>query len=1141
MPFRIPNPRRPIQLGLSLAVLVAAAACSSDISLDPNPSPDSVVAALFDPTNAIPVLQYNPSPTALVQEDAADLNGDLLFGDLNFAALAPLPCERPSTAQCLPFISSGGWPTTDNITADLFFTSRLVEASIPAGIQLFAVDPADPTAASLVTVTSTQTNVPAPPAACIEEFDLSQDQVDAYTSATRVSLAPVDGWQENFLYFIVATRGLQGVPLEDQDSVDPRTVEPAALFYSLVIEGQTNTEGVDIPDRPSAADPLLNQSLRVPPATEAFFVDSSTVVTYRLNGSLDTQVRGGLQAAEPAIREAIEAEVPDGTPDDVIDDLVNAELERLYQEQAAGLFGLSQFFNALANQVLALGIQRSDLVYASTWSTGSAPVDLGPLPRLTFAPDPTGVNNQTPFPNVPLLTTATVTADGRPDVQNSFPLTGDAFTDSVFIALNELNGFSNVEPIELTTTLPVSPASLTPESVLLVPYDPTSNTPSGAPVPVNVTASAEVVGTDIGGRDLYGLAVEPLIPLAPDTFYALLVLNGAAGGLVSTPETGSLPIVADDTFILLGVSSEEELRATLECALIDPVTGEFPPPEVVDAQVALVEQGLQRERWQPAFEVFEALTANSTTATRQALATAVPYKTESLTATMDLIAEDLLPNLYPTLTDTATQAVIKPVAGFQFEGLAAQAFICAGLCQNGLMNNDAGGSTPVAPGQCQDIGNLPPELFSHSVCTISSSNITEARLFDGRFYTLISGNPNVTGTFGDLETPRVQRLQFWYFAGDGTPPAGGRPIAIFQHGFTTNKESVLPLVNALANANNEGGWATVAVDMPFHGVRASDIINNADTSPCLNVNPDDIMCAPDRTCTNIAGGPVCDGQQDFVFDGSRDLSGFGFVSLNLPATRDNLRQSIVDQLTLIQHIQNGELDGLVNDPSVDGSRIGVVAQSLGGIVAGSAAAYTPGVEAAVLNVTGGGVVDIFLNTVPTFSLQIYQGLIGAGVCVPLNENNPTEGCEDTTTFRQFTILAQTVVDSGDPLPHAAVIDDGVGVDGLLMQIVEPDPVFYNPASERLGIAYGFDLMDAAGPYQTFDYSTTAGGTIGSGCHGALLDFRNPLAPPNGALCGSDIDDAVCATFGMQAQAAAYLEDQTISGQRLPMVGNISCE
>lgn len=111
---------------------------------------------------------------------------------------------------------------------------------------------------------------------------------------------------------------------------------------------------------------------------------------------------------------------------------------------------------------------------------------------------------------------------------------------------------------------------------------------------------------------------------------------------------------------------------------------------------------------------------------------------------------------------------------------------------------------------------------------------------------------------------------------------GPYPVVLFQHGITSSKNAALPLANSLASA----GYATLAIDAPFHGDRTPE------------------------------GGE----------------SGDGFLTVNLLQSRANFYQAAVDLWETVDVFNNGiDLDG--NQTSdLDGSRMQFIGHSLGSII-----------------------------------------------------------------------------------------------------------------------------------------------------------------------------------------------------------------
>ena len=217
----------------------------------------------------------------------------------------------------------------------------------------------------------------------------------------------------------------------------------------------------------------------------------------------------------------------------------------------------------------------------------------------------------------------------------------------------------------------------------------------------------------------------------------------------------------------------------------------------------------------------------------------------------------------------------------------------------------------------------------------------------------------------------------------GMAKPSGLPVVMYVHGIGSDRTSVVSLAHSLAKAC----VATVAIDLPLHGARAFD------------------------------AGDVA----------------LNFINLGvLTNTRDNLRQSVMDLLNLNaslegigQALEDGDMVGL------DISDVKVVGVSLGGIIGATYAtvnqlaiaadgqlaeeAATPAFASKLKPLSGlvvssgGGQLTQLLNNSEAFGPSIKGGLAAAGVM---------EGSSD---FEKFLYVAQSTVDSGDPVNFSEVL------------------------------------------------------------------------------------------------------------------------
>ncbi|HRI62955.1 MAG TPA: hypothetical protein PK156_01925, partial [Polyangium sp.] len=180
------------------------------------------------------------------------------------------------------------------------------------------------------------------------------------------------------------------------------------------------------------------------------------------------------------------------------------------------------------------------------------------------------------------------------------------------------------------------------------------------------------------------------------------------------------------------------------------------------------------------------------------------------------------------------------------------------------------------------------------------------------------------------------------------PPAG-YPVIINGHGLSNNRGSMLSLANELSRA----GFVIIGIDDVLHGSRANipDKKNNFKGS---YAGPDGI---PDDYPFAIS---FFAGFEDFV------------------EVRDNFRQTILDQMSLVRLIQSSKLDLAPlasaaggQTPKLDGTHIYWNGGSLGGIMGSMAIALEPNIRSAALEVPGAS----FIQLITTNSAEV-SGLVG---------------------------------------------------------------------------------------------------------------------------------------------------------------------
>jgi len=323
----------------------------------------------------------------------------------------------------------------------------------------------------------------------------------------------------------------------------------------------------------------------------------------------------------------------------------------------------------------------------------------------------------------------------------------------------------------------------------------------------------------------------------------------------------------------------------------------------------------------------------------------------------------------------------------------------------------------------------------------------------GSFHTA-AGSPSLTTALGTSE-PVVQGindLQFTLYLPTNEPA----PVVIFQHGITSDRSAAIPVANALAGA----GYATLAIDLPLHGSR----------TPA----PTDVVELP-------PGVPVPLGIQ--ASNSGNSTAGPFINLLSLLTTRDSVRQSWADLWQLVDALQaSSALDVNVVNPlnpfgfSNDGTRdldtttLVFIGHSLGSIVGVGFLAEEPAISRALLS-SGGSLLANLLQSSPSFGPVIDAGLDEAtgGTVVP-----------GTTAYDLFFLLAQTVIDAGDPANVAAGVSQQV-----LLQEAVGDAVIPNLNTELLALHLALPLLEPS-VQNLLGLSTTA---IGAGLPGGSGLFQ----------------------------------------------------
>lgn len=209
----------------------------------------------------------------------------------------------------------------------------------------------------------------------------------------------------------------------------------------------------------------------------------------------------------------------------------------------------------------------------------------------------------------------------------------------------------------------------------------------------------------------------------------------------------------------------------------------------------------------------------------------------------------------------------------------------------------------------------------------------------------------------------AERLPFVAVLPPGTPPAGGWPVAVFGHGFTSSTNAVF--LAAVANARN--GIATIGTNVVGHGY-----------------GPDSAwrVTSGGTTTTIPAYGRGIDQDRDGDVESSEGSAATGAASAQ--SSRDALRQTAADNMALIRSLGGTDVDGN-GTPDLSGRDVTYFGQSFGGIYGTMLTGVDAAVTRSVLNVPGGPISEI-ARLSPAFRPLTTASLDAAGL---LNSSDPT--------------------------------------------------------------------------------------------------------------------------------------------------------
>lgn len=538
-------------------------------------------------------------------------------------------------------------------------------------------------------------------------------------------------------------------------------------------------------------------------------------------------------------------------------------------------------------------------------------------------------NGVIPFPNDVLFSG---TLDGTVNI----PVINPADLSDPQVALNSLDGFSTIAPIVTGFTGPINPASINGNSVrfykVTLTPNPLPHNQGGAVAAIDSTLTFGVdytAGISPVDSSQSTLAIVPLKPLDAKSSYFVVITN-------ELQSSDGNPMGASGAFTLARLSTPLQVGGFSQF-----------PNVLSDAEAIALEPLRQLVNFS-----LNTLVAFDSSLAINDVVISWSFTTQTIGATLDAVRAAA-----PTPGTTLASSAIDLGGG-------------VGKTPLGAANLFVG-----------SLDGIPYYLTAPTVDpTVILNNPWKAIGTVGGENNLTEVNPMPAST-GNIDVPIMV----------STPtntilfPAPWKTV-IFQHGITRNRADMLAVADTLASV----GFATVAIDMPLHGLNGTSPLYQMGLERTFDTD----LVGQDESGNIISTGP----------DGFPDSSGLHFINLqNLQVSRDNLRQAVADLFALAKAIPGIDVDGGGGD--LNGSEIYFVGHSLGAIVGVPFTSREANVKDAVLANGGGGIPKI-LDGSANFSPAVVAGLAAAGVS------------KGTVDYESFLGAAQTVVDTADPMNYA---------------------------------------------------------------------------------------------------------------------------
>ncbi len=634
--------------------------------------------------------------------------------------------------------------------------------------------------------------------------------------------------------------------------------------------------------------------------------------------------------------------------------------------------------------------------------------------------------------------------------------------------LNKLDGFGAYEvAMQVTFTQPVDPASLTDHIVMYqltkqgVPQTPSAST---QPVPIRVVRVATTPRFSTGDceavpEEVNAVTFVPLVPLEQKSTYFVALLKGIT-------DTSGAEFKSTFTWEL--VKSTENPVTVNEAGII--VSDRTPlDPSSAEGLASLLALNSLWKLHAPGIAFTEAATGKP----RADILVGFQFTTQTITSPLDRSVPDSPAGMLSTngvLQAMTAANRFGPASAFcGAEAGTVQCFLklalggCSPLTTGCSGQNYIDGGTACALASCSEIG----DVIGGGVLTAN---------YQTQLDNPLPGGAKILGAWSDPYHPEIQNafqvLETIIVKPAAAAPSGGYPVIVFAHGLTSSKESVLAIAGRFAAA----GFVTVAIDAAAHGsraVRTSKELTQGCIGRCFPVGSDTptatecdttAECGANETCGTLSPTAAAGFVPPSPTTASQCYA--PFLSPDLAATRDSIRQTVLDHERVILALKTCATMGCTNVPALDGSKIYFVGFSLGGFI-GTVSGAMADVNVVGINAGGVGWAD-FLENTETLAIRclLVNGLIDAGILKGEKWTGGTTGLCTTDAWKAqpgyatFAATGRWMLDPAD----GANFTTRLAPKRLLIQEIIGDTVIPNLTTNNLAALVGLTpkAADVAG-------------------------------------------------------------------------------